>query len=182
MSKLDNAGGTNPSEAATVESIGPANVPIPAGADPITHVWGYLVPGIGPAASKFSAKVYSDSSLPLDVFEAARLRVAQINACVFCNDWRTERDGETVPDWFADEVLAWSSSDRLSARAALAAEYAERFTTAHHGLDEGLWDRMNAQFTAAEVVELSMSIGAWIAFGRLNRVLGLDTACTLPGT
>jgi hypothetical protein len=25
-----------------------------------------------------------------------------------------------------------------------------------------------------------MCLGSWIAFGRLNRVLGLDTACTLP--
>jgi len=31
-----------------------------------------------------------------------------------------------------------------------------------------------------EIVELSMSIGSWLAFGRLNRVLGLDAVCTLP--
>ncbi len=25
-----------------------------------------------------------------------------------------------------------------------------------------------------------MCLGSWIAFGRLNRVLGLDAACVLP--
>jgi hypothetical protein len=25
-----------------------------------------------------------------------------------------------------------------------------------------------------------MCMGSWLAFGRLNRVLGLDTACVLP--
>ena len=25
-----------------------------------------------------------------------------------------------------------------------------------------------------------MCLGSWLAFGRLNRVLGLDTACVLP--
>ena len=39
---------------------------------------------------------------------------------------------------------------------------------------------MLAAYSQAEVVELSMCIGSWLAFGRLNRVLGLDTACTLP--
>jgi hypothetical protein len=39
---------------------------------------------------------------------------------------------------------------------------------------------MNAAYTQAEVVELSMCLGSWIAFGRLNHVLGIDTICTLP--
>ena len=32
-------------------------VDIPDGADPIMHVWGAMVPGIGPAAATFSAPV-----------------------------------------------------------------------------------------------------------------------------
>ena len=39
---------------------------------------------------------------------------------------------------------------------------------------------MTAHYSQAEIVELSMSIGSWLAFGRLNHVLGLDTACVLP--
>jgi hypothetical protein len=39
---------------------------------------------------------------------------------------------------------------------------------------------MAAQYSQAEIVELTMSIGSWLAFGRLNRVLGLDAVCVLP--
>jgi hypothetical protein len=39
---------------------------------------------------------------------------------------------------------------------------------------------MFAHYTQAEVVELTMCLGSWLAFGRLNRVLGLDVACVLP--
>lgn len=155
-------------------------VDVPEGADPIAHVWGEMVPGIGPAAARLSAKVYSDTTLGLREFEAARLRIAQVNGCVFCQDWRTERDGETVEDAFPDAVAAWSTTDALDTRARLAAEYAERFALDHHGLDDEFWGRMKAAYTDEEVVELTMCLGAWIAFGRLNRVLGLDTACTLP--
>ena len=40
---------------------------------------------------------------------------------------------------------------------------------------------MAAHYSQREIVELSMSIGSWLAFGRLNHVLGLDAACMLPG-
>jgi len=154
---------------------------IPDGDDPIMHVWGRLVPGIGPAASTFSMAVYEHSTLGLEEFEAARLRIAQINGCLFCLDWRTERDGEKVDGDLIDEVADWRNSEALSVRARLAAEFAERFALDHHGIDEGLWERLRAEYTDAQLVELAMSVGAWWSFGRLNRVFGLDAACVLPG-
>lgn len=156
---------------------------IPEGEHPIFHVWGEMVPGIGVAASKFSQAVYEHSTLELETFEAARLRIAQINGCLFCKDWRTERDGRTVPDDYPEWVEAWAGEPgtNLTSRARLATEYAERFALDHHGIDDDLWARLRAEFTDAELVELSMSLGSWIAFGRLNHVFGLDAACQLPG-
>ncbi|MFD3508580.1 carboxymuconolactone decarboxylase family protein [Nocardia sp. NPDC058666] len=156
-------------------------IDIPEGKDPIGYVWGEMVPGIGIAAAGFSLSVYEHSTLGLREFEAARLRIAQINGCLFCQDWRTERDGRKVEAEFADAVSQWRTTELFDDRTRLAAEYAERYATDHHGLDEPFWTRMLAQYTQAEVVELSMSIGSWLAFGRLNRVLGLDTVCVLPG-
>ena len=131
-------------------------IDIPEGKDPIGYVWGEMVPGIGVAASKFSLAVYANSTLGLREFEAARLRIAQLNGCLFCQDWRTERDGQKVEPGFEDAVTHWRTTDAFDDRTRLAAEYAERYAT--------------------------MSIGSWLAFGRLNRVLGLDTACVLPVT
>ncbi|WP_107657583.1 carboxymuconolactone decarboxylase family protein [Nocardia suismassiliense] len=156
-------------------------IDVPEGKDPIGYVWGEMVPGIGVAAAQFSMAVYSHSTLGLREFEAARLRIAQINGCIFCQDWRTERDGAKVEPEFADAVTEWRSTEAFDERTRLAAEYAERYALDHHGLDDEFWARMLAEYTQVEVVELSMSIGSWLAFGRLNRVLGLDTACVLPG-
>ena len=41
---------------------------------------------------------------------------------------------------------------------------------------------MRAAFSDEEIVELSMCLGSWIAFGRLNRVFGIDEACTIPAS
>ncbi|WP_134738150.1 carboxymuconolactone decarboxylase family protein [Nocardioides sp. 503] len=155
-------------------------IDVPEGKDPILYVWGEMVPGIGPAASRFATSVYADGTLGLREFEAARLRVAQINGCLFCQDWRTEKDGVTVEDGFADAVTDWRTTGDFDERTRLAAEYAERYSLDHHGLDDGFWTRMKAAYSDREIVELSMCLGSWIAFGRLNRVLGLDVACVLP--
>jgi alkylhydroperoxidase family enzyme len=155
-------------------------VDVPEGKDPIIHVWGEMVPGIGPAAARFAQAVYDDSTLGLREFEAARLRIAQVNGCLFCQDWRTERDGVRVEDTFTDAVAAWRTTSDLDDRARLAAEYAERYALDHHGLDDDFWARMKAHYSDAEIVELTMCLGSWLSFGRLNRVLGLDTECVLP--
>lgn len=156
------------------------NIEIPDGKDGISYVWGEMVPGIGVAASKFAMSVYSHTTLGLREFEAARLRIAQINGCLFCLDWRTDRDGVKVEEGFDDAVLAWRTTDALDDRARLAAEYAERYALDHHGLDDEFWGRMTAHYSQVEIVELSMSIGSWLSFGRLNHVLGLDATCALP--
>jgi alkylhydroperoxidase family enzyme len=155
-------------------------IDVPEGKHPVTYVWGELVPGIGPAAAKFSQAVYDRSTLGLREFEAARLRIAQINGCLFCQDWRTEREGEAVEDGFDQAVAEWRTSPVLDERSRLAAEYAERYALDHHGIDEDLWARMRAVYEDRELVELTMCLGCWLGFGRLNRVFGLDTACSLP--
>jgi alkylhydroperoxidase family enzyme len=156
------------------------NVDIPEGKDPIGYVWGEMVPGIGVAAASLSLAVYQHTTLGLREFEAARLRIAQINGCMFCLDWRTERDGVKVEDDFIDAVTQWRTTDAFDDRARLAAEYAERYALDHHGLDEEFWSRMTGHYSQTEIVELTMSIGAWLVFGRLNRVFGLDAMCVLP--
>ncbi|WP_327147219.1 carboxymuconolactone decarboxylase family protein [Nocardia sp. NBC_01329] len=156
-------------------------VDIPEDKDPIGYVWGEMVPGIGIAASNFSMAVYAHTTLGLREFEAARLRIAQINGCLFCLDWRTERDGVKVEEGFDAAVADWRATGVLDERARLAAEYAERYAQDHHNLDDDFWSRMTAQYSQAEIVELSMCLGSWLAFGRLNHVLGLDAVCVLPG-
>lgn len=47
-----------------------------------------------------------------------------------------------------------------------------------------MWDELHACFSDDEIVELTLAVGAWIAFGRLNQVLDIDGGCrvgALPG-
>ena len=120
----------------------PMIVDVPEGQDPIIHVWGVMVPGIGPAAAAFAQAVYDHTTLGLREFEAARLRIAQINGCLFCQDWRTERDGVKVEESFPEAVAGWRTTGDLDERSRLAAEYAERYALDHHCLDEEFWSRM----------------------------------------
>ncbi|WET76487.1 carboxymuconolactone decarboxylase family protein [Amycolatopsis sp. QT-25] len=87
------------------------SIGIPEGKDPIGYVWGEMVPGTGVAASNLSLAVYSHTTLGLREFEAARLRIAQLNGCVFCLDWRTERDGVKVEAESIDAVTEWRTTD-----------------------------------------------------------------------
>lgn len=156
-------------------------IDVPEDKEPIGYVWGEMVPRIGAAASKFSLAVYEHTTLGLREFEAARLRIAQINGCLFCLDWRTERDGVKVEEGFDAAVAEWRTAEGFDERTRLAAEYAERYAMDHHGLDEEFWGRMSGVYSQAEVVELTMCLGSWLAFGRLNHVLGIDAVCVLPG-
>ena len=87
-------------------------IDIPEGKDPIMYVWGEMVPGIGPPRPTLLRSVYDHTTLGLREFEAARLRIAQINGCLFCQDWRTERDGEKVEDSFPEAVTDWRTTTR----------------------------------------------------------------------
>jgi hypothetical protein len=64
---------------------------VPDGKDPITYVWGQLVPQIGPAAAAFSAAVYAHTTLGLREFEASFGRLNRVfgldAACVLPSHW-----------------------------------------------------------------------------------------------
>jgi alkylhydroperoxidase family enzyme len=66
-----------------------------------------------------------------------------------------------------------------SAQEQIAIEYAERFALDHLGIDDGFWTRLREQFTDAEILDLTICIGNWLAFGRLTQVLKLDVVCDL---
>ena len=156
-------------------------IDVPDGKHPVMYVWGELVPGIGPAAAAFSQAVYERSTLGLPEFEAAR------------HAHRADQRVHLLPG-LADRARRRRRSRRASTsrwpsgappialdeRARLAAEYAERYALDHHGIDDDLWTRLRAVYEDRELVELSMCLGCWLGFGRLNRVFGLDTACMLP--
>ena len=161
-------------------------ISVPEGTDPLLHVWTGAAPALSVPAAQFSAAVYEHSTLPLREFEAARIRIAQINDCELCLGWRSARDvasrateAESIDEEFYSHIgdATW---DGFSEREVLAAEYAERFALDHRSMDDTFWDRLRSAFTDEEIVELGLCIGMWISQGRLNRVLDVDGGCRVP--
>jgi alkylhydroperoxidase family enzyme len=162
-------------------------ISVPADRDPLVFLWTERAPALTATAGAFSDAVYKRSTLPLREFEAARARVAQINDCEICLGWRTARDvpgwsddPDAVPDSFYAAVGTAEGRASLSERESLAAEFAERFALDHRSMDDAFWARLRASFTDDELVDLGLCVGAWIAFGRLNRVFDVDGACRVP--
>jgi alkylhydroperoxidase family enzyme len=164
-------------------------IDVPADSDPLVHLWTTKARPLTAAAGALSDAVYRRSTLPLREFEAARTRIAQINDCQLCLDWRTARDvpdraaaGEDVPPELYEKVGADPGWEGFTERERLAAEFAERFALDHRNMDDDLWDRLHAVFSDDELVELAVCVGSWLAFGRLNRVFDVDDACRIPLT
>ena len=149
-------------------------------------VWTEVAKPLSSTAGAFSDAVYNRSSLPLREFEAARVRIAQINDCMVCLGWRTARDvpgraedpGAVSEEYYANiGDLGWEG---FSERERLAAEFAERFALDHTAMDDELWGRLHASYSDEELVDLALCVSAWLAFGRINRVFDVDGACRVP--
>jgi alkylhydroperoxidase family enzyme len=157
-------------------------IDIPSGhADPEVRVWA-LRPEMGIAAGALSHAIYEQSIVPVRERELARMRIAVINGCAICQQWRsTPGAAGTTSEADYAHVTEWRTYDGYSAREQLAIEYAERFALDHHSLGDEFFGRLHAAFTDAEILDLTVCIGGWLALGRTLHVLGLDDQCRLAG-
>ena len=133
-----------------------------------------LVPHFVAAVNALEKAVWQ-SPLPRRLHELVRMRIAEINGCVLCMTWRN--------DWADDESLAavsqHATSERFSDAERVALEYAERFVTDSQGIDDDLLARLAAHFSPAEIADLTLVLGKYLALGRFMQVLDLDQACAI---
>lgn len=156
-----------------------ARLEMPDGDQPeIVRVWG-LRPEMGESVQRLSYAVYSQSALPARVREAARMRIAQINDCAVCRGWRIPELAEQGVDEELYAHVADPDAGDYSAQERLAIEFAERYALDHRSLDDAFFARLREHFTDAEILDLSICVGNWLAFGRLTMVLDLDEACAV---
>lgn len=150
------------------------------------------------AGGAFAHAVYKHSTLSLREFEAARSRIAQINGCQICQQFRAARDldamfsavgvrvdqtvagnGPAPDEAFYAAVEHWRDADLFNERERLALEFAERFAQEPKVLaaDQEFWARMKARFSDGEIVDLAHCVAAWMGLGRVAHVLGFDSVC-----
>lgn len=139
------------------------------------HVdWALLRTDMAVGMGAFSEAVYGNTQLALREREAARWTIALINDCVVCQDTRA-RDAQQhgVDEGFYAEVASWATSNALSDRERLAAEFAQRFALDHQAMDDAFWARMHEAFADDELADLSICCGMFLGLGRTLAVVGV---------
>jgi len=156
-----------------------ARIELPPGDEPEVVRALALRPELAAAVAGYDRAV-GNSRLDWRVHELVRMRVAQINECTVCLGWRTP---QAVEAGITDELLAsvgrYETEPGYTPAERVAIEYAERFSTDSARIDDALMTRLREHFDAGEVIELTLVIAKYIAFGRFMQVLGLDQACQL---
>ena len=163
--------------------------------DPI----GYAIQNIRPELTgplyDLSKAVYQKSKLPLRIFEAVRARIALINGCQLCQQFRSISDvptylaglgedpavgvhthGPGPEEQFYLDIADWRDSPIYSERERIAIEYAERFSQSPDalGYDADFWERAKAQFSEDELYDMTIAVACFVATGRFVHVLGFD--------
>jgi alkylhydroperoxidase family enzyme len=157
-------------------------IDIPEGdADPEVMMWA-LRPEMGMGAGALSHAIYEQSIVPIRERELARMRIALINDCAICQQWRKSPGAQgALSEAEYSGVTEWATFAGYSPRERLAIEYAEKFALDHHALDDDFYARLRAEYSDPEVLDLTVCIGGWLALGRTLHVLGIDGYCRLPG-
>jgi AhpD family alkylhydroperoxidase len=117
------------------------------------------------------------SSVPGPLIELIKIRVSQINKCVFCIDYHTDEaimKGELPRRIFA--LSAWEESMLFNESEKSALRFAEEIThISVHGVSDETYEKLKAHFNTKEIADLIV-LACHINF--LNRV-GISTK-TIP--
>lgn len=115
-------------------------------------------------------------SLEKPLVELVRLRASQINGCAYCIDLHAgdaRKSGESERRLTA--LSAWRETPFFSERERAALEWTESLTlVAKRSVSDKVWETVQPQFTATEIVELTLvvtAINAWNRFAIAFRKL-----------
>lgn len=73
-------------------------------------------------------------------------------------------------------VTRWKTYDGFSDRERAAIAYAELFCIDHLAIDDEFFDRLRRQFTDDEILDLTVCIAKYMAFGRVHEVLEFEAS------
>ena len=86
---------------------------------------------------------------------------------------------EGVTEEMYAHVAEYREREDYSEREKLAIEYAERFALEHLAIDDAFFTRLREHFADAEILDLTICVADYLAFGRLTQVLKLDQECSI---
>jgi len=139
-----------------------------------------LRPELGGMVERMIRGAYQESILPAEERELARMRIAQINDCIACADFRAPSvlDAGIAAELY-ENVAAYATYPGYTARQRLAIEFAERFADDPATMDDAFFGRLRAQFTDQEILDLTLCVAVFLGLGRTLAVLGVDQSCAI---
>jgi AhpD family alkylhydroperoxidase len=157
-----------------------ARIDVPQGPGGDAAMIWTLRPEMAGMVDRMITTAYERSKLPASEREVARFRIAQLNDCDACVDFRAPsvREAGVTEEMYA-HVQEWRTYPGYTDRQRLAIEYAERFATAHDQMDDDLFARMRAGFADDEILDLTLCAAVFVGLGRTLAVLGIDEACPI---
>ncbi len=142
---------------------------------PPRQVWN-LRPELLPMVTAMIDGPYKRSLLPVREREAARMRIAELNDCRICRDFRAHSaiEGGATEDLYTHVADAHANTN-YTKREQLAVEFAERFTLDHANIDDDFFARLRGAFGDDEILDLAICCGAFLGLGRVLAVLGIES-------
>jgi alkylhydroperoxidase family enzyme len=122
-------------------------------------------------------KAIAQTTIDPRLHELVRYRIAQLNECTVCLDFRRPDSGLTE-DLLA-EVETHATSPMFTAAEKSALAFTELFCTDSAAIPDSLLAELGEHLTPAEIVDLTLVVGKYLAIGRFMQVLGLDQACAI---
>jgi len=106
--------------------------------------------------------------------ELVRYRVAQLNQCTVCLDFRRSDSGLTE-----DELARVGDLDAFTGVERDALRFTELFCRDSAAIPDELIASLESALGTAGLVDLTLVVGKYVAMGRFMQVLGLDQACSI---
>ena len=79
-----------------------------------------------------------------------------------------------MDDGFYAEVADWRTSEALTDRERLAAEFAQRFALDHQAMDDEFWASLRPAYAEDELADLIICCGMFLGLGRAMAVAGVE--------
>ncbi|MCH7852825.1 MAG: carboxymuconolactone decarboxylase family protein [Proteobacteria bacterium] len=120
------------------------------------------------------AKVFRHGVVDHSLKELCRIYVSRSVVCEFCGNQRSLQGREAgVNEGQVDDLMHFEKSSAYSDREKAALAYAEAIVW-RTDVDDAFWERMNAHFTEAELVELGCATGLTLGQQSWLRLLNIE--------
>jgi alkylhydroperoxidase family enzyme len=139
-----------------------------------------------PAAFWFFANawkdLFRDGVLDHEIKELCRVYISRSVKCEYCGNQRSEKGRALgLDEGKYDDLLNFEASDAYDDRQKAALAYAEAIAW-KLDTDDAFWDRLHAQFSEPELVELGCMIGLTLGQQSWLRLLNIDHHQVMAGT